>query len=127
MGEEGAAAPLLDGKIKINGEGAAGKGEDAAAGSKRSRWWRGGMWDAEEAAGQVAFAAPMVATSMAFYAIPLVSVMYAGRIGDVELAGATLGNSWGTVTGIALMVSPLALLRSGGPREMLARITGSFH
>jgi MATE family multidrug resistance protein len=30
--------------------------------------------------------------------------MYAGRIGDLELAGATLGNSWGTVTGIALMV-----------------------
>jgi MATE family multidrug resistance protein len=64
MGEEGAAAPLLDGKIKINGEGAAGEGEDAAAGSMR--WWRGGVWDAEEAAGQVAFAAPMVATSMAF-------------------------------------------------------------
>jgi MATE family multidrug resistance protein len=102
MGEEGAAAPLLDGKIKINGEGAASKGEEAA-GSRRW-WWRGGVWDAEEAAGQVAFAAPMVATSMAFYAIPLVSVMYAGRIGDVELAGATLGNSWGTVTGIALMV-----------------------
>jgi MATE family multidrug resistance protein len=97
MGEKGAAAPLLDGKIKINGE-----GEDAAAGSMR--WWRRGVWDAEEAAGQVAFAAPMVATSMAFYAIPLVSVMYAGRIGDLELAGATLGNSWGTVTGIALMV-----------------------
>ncbi|KAM0843259.1 hypothetical protein ACQ4PT_057826 [Festuca glaucescens] len=96
MGEEEAAAPLLDGKIKINGEGAAGEGEDAAAGSRR--WWRGGVWDAEEAAGQVAFAAPMVATSMAFYAIPLVSVMYA-----LELAGATLGNSWGTVTGIALM------------------------
>ncbi|XP_047066713.1 protein DETOXIFICATION 18-like [Lolium rigidum] len=96
MGKKGAAAPLLDGKIKINGE-----GEDAAAGSMR--WWRGGVWDAEEAAGQVAFAAPMVATSMAFYAIPLVSVMYAGRIGDLELAGATLGNSWGTVTGIALM------------------------
>lgn len=99
MGEEGAAAPLLDGRIKINGDG--GKGEDAAAGSRR--WWRGGVWDAEETAGQLAFAAPMVATSMAFYAIPLISVMYAGRIGDLELAGATLGNSWGTVTGIALM------------------------
>jgi len=54
--------------------------------------------------GQLAFAAPMVATSMAYYAIPLVSVMFAGRLGDLQLAAATLGNSWGTVTGIALMV-----------------------
>jgi len=46
----------------------------------------------------------MVATSMAYYAIPLVSVMFAGRLGDLQLAAATLGNSWGTVTGIALMV-----------------------
>ncbi|KAM3366592.1 hypothetical protein ACQJBY_015782 [Aegilops geniculata] len=100
MGQEGAAAPLLDGKLRArrsdNGDG------EAAAAAGRRRWWRC-QWDAEEAAGQVAFAAPMVATSMAFYAIPLVSVMYAGRIGDLELAGATLGNSWATVTGIALM------------------------
>jgi multidrug resistance protein, MATE family len=41
---------------------------------------------------------------MAYYAIPLVSVMFAGRLGDLQLAAATLGNSWGTVTGIALMV-----------------------
>ena len=46
----------------------------------------------------------MVATSMAYYAIPLVSVMFAGRLGDLQLAAATLGNSWGTVIGIALMV-----------------------
>uniref|UniRef100_A0ACD5UZA5 Uncharacterized protein n=1 Tax=Avena sativa TaxID=4498 RepID=A0ACD5UZA5_AVESA len=78
MGDEGAAAPLLDGKVKREDSGA-GKGEDAAAGHRR--WWRGDVWDAEEAAGQVAFAAPMVATSMAFYAFPLASVMYAGRIG----------------------------------------------
>lgn len=60
-------------------------------------------WDWAEAAGQLAFAAPLVATSVAYYAIPLVSVMYAGRLGDLQLAAATLGNSRGTVTGIALM------------------------
>lgn len=99
MGEEGAAAPLLDGELKAR---RSDNGDREAAAAGRRRWWRC-LWDAEEAAGQVAFAAPMVATSMAFYAIPLVSVMYAGRIGDLELAGATLGNSWATVTGIALM------------------------
>jgi multidrug resistance protein, MATE family len=61
-------------------------------------------WPWAEVKGQLAFAAPMVATSMAYYAIPLVSVMFAGRLGDLQLAAATLGNSWGTVTGIALMV-----------------------
>ncbi|KAL6880342.1 hypothetical protein ACP4OV_011907 [Aristida adscensionis] len=68
---------------------------------RRRRWWP--EWDAEEAAGQVAFAVPMVATSMAYYAIPLVSVMFAGRLGDLQLAAATLASSWATVTGIALM------------------------
>lgn len=92
--ERAVAAPLL----QQQQDGGGGDGE-----RRRRRWWWG-WWDGEEAAGQLAFAAPMVATSMAYYAIPLVSVMYAGRLGELELAGATLGNSWGTVTGIALMV-----------------------
>uniref|UniRef100_A0A0D3GLE7 Protein DETOXIFICATION n=2 Tax=Oryza TaxID=4527 RepID=A0A0D3GLE7_9ORYZ len=91
--ERAVAAPLL----QQQQDGGGGDGE-----RRRRRWWWG-WWDGEEAAGQLAFAAPMVATSMAYYAIPLVSVMYAGRLGELELAGATLGNSWGTVTGIALM------------------------
>lgn len=104
MGEQGAAAaPLLDGR---SSNGGSGKEEEEQLIEGRRGW---GEYEKEEAWGQVSFAAPMVATSMAFYAIPLVSVMYAGRIGDVELAGATLGNSWGTVTGIALMVPPIHL------------------
>ena len=103
MGEE-AAAPLLgDVHLNINLPGNR-KEEVELLPATANR--RGTMlgWDWEEAAGQLAFAAPMVATSMAYYAIPLVSVMYAGRLGDLQLAAATLGNSWGTVTGIALMV-----------------------
>ncbi|TVU40237.1 hypothetical protein EJB05_13690, partial [Eragrostis curvula] len=101
MGEEAAAAPLLrDFHLHGGGDGGGEKAEELPA--TRSRWWL--EWDAAEAAGQLAFAAPMVVTSMAYFAIPLVSVMYAGRLGELELAAATLGNSWGTVTGIALMV-----------------------
>lgn len=59
--------------------------------------------DTEEAKGQLLFSVPMILTSMSFYAVTLVSVMFAGHLGDLELAGATLGNSWGYVTGLALM------------------------
>ncbi|XP_010923842.1 protein DETOXIFICATION 18 [Elaeis guineensis] len=69
---------------------------------RREGWWRRFL-DAEEAKGQLLFALPMILTNMCYYAVTLVSVMFAGHLGDVELAGATLGNSWGTVTGLALM------------------------
>lgn len=124
MGEE-AAVPLLVGNDDVHldltlalhgdGDGHAGagdrnqqKGEEvpaAAAAATHALL----SWDWSEVAGQLAFAAPMVATSMAYYAIPLVSVMYAGRLGDLQLAAATLGNSWGTVTGIALMVRDVSV------------------
>ncbi|CAL5077437.1 unnamed protein product [Urochloa decumbens] len=110
MGEE-AAAPLLGDNVHLNLHGDDGiskrrKEEEEELPATRTKnrcscWMQG--WDWAEAAGQLAFAAPMVATSMAYYAIPLISVMYAGRLGDLQLAAATLGNSWGTVTGIALM------------------------
>jgi Na+-driven multidrug efflux pump len=65
------------------------------------------MVDIDEAKRQLLFAFPMILTNVSYYAITLVSVMFAGHIGDSELAGATLGNSWGTVTGFALMVCTL--------------------
>jgi MATE family multidrug resistance protein len=116
MGEEEAAAPLLlpgnngDDDLRVDltrtihgdGDDDERKAAGEAASSARHHALPG--WDWAEVSGQLAFAAPMVATSMAYYAIPLVSVMFAGRLGDLQLAAATLGNSWGTVTGIALMV-----------------------
>ncbi|OQU88304.1 hypothetical protein SORBI_3002G006500 [Sorghum bicolor] len=115
MGEEEAAAPLLvpgsngddprrlNLTLAIHGDDDEWKaaGEAAASSARHHHALPG--WDWAEVRGQLAFAAPMVTTNMAYYAIPLVSVMYAGRLGDLQLAAATLGNSWGTVTGIALM------------------------
>ncbi|CAI0395546.1 unnamed protein product [Linum tenue] len=46
----------------------------------------------------------MILTNLFFYLIPLVSVMFAGHLGELHLAGATLANSWATVTGFAFMV-----------------------
>ncbi|XP_037483855.1 protein DETOXIFICATION 19-like isoform X1 [Triticum dicoccoides] len=65
--------------------------------------WLRRLIDTEEAWAQLRFAVPMVLTNMSYYSIPLVSVMFSGHLGDVQLAGATLGNSWATVTGYAFV------------------------
>ncbi|PQP94852.1 hypothetical protein Pyn_37250 [Prunus yedoensis var. nudiflora] len=76
-----------------------GHGEE---GSKR-RWWNN-LLDIEEAKKQVLFSLPIIPTNVFFSLIPLVSVMFAGHLGERQLAGATLANSWANVTGFALVV-----------------------
>ena len=73
---------------------------------RRCPSWLGRVVDTEEAWAQLRFSGPMILMNMFYYGIPLVSVMFSGHLGDVELAGATLGNSWVTVTGYAFVVSP---------------------
>ncbi|KAL6196541.1 hypothetical protein ACLB2K_032155 [Fragaria x ananassa] len=67
------------------------------------RWWNK-VLDVEEAKNQVLFSLPMILTNVFCYLITLVSVMFAGHLGEFELAGATLANSWAVVTGFAFMV-----------------------
>ncbi|XP_077230263.1 protein DETOXIFICATION 18-like [Tasmannia lanceolata] len=71
---------------------------------QRDKRWFEKLLDVEEAKKQILFSVPMMITNVCFFCIPLVSVMFAGHLGELELAGATLGNSWSTVTGLALMV-----------------------
>ncbi|XP_022753985.1 protein DETOXIFICATION 18-like [Durio zibethinus] len=59
--------------------------------------------DMEESKNQIYFSLPMILTNVFYFSITLVSVMFAGHLGDLELAGATLANSWATVTGFAFM------------------------
>ncbi|TYG71628.1 hypothetical protein ES288_D05G412400v1 [Gossypium darwinii] len=66
------------------------------------RWWKN-VLDLEEAKKQVLFSLPMIVTNVVYFSIPLVSVMFAGHLGELQLAGATLANSWATVTGFAFM------------------------
>lgn len=70
---------------------------------RSAAWGLRRVIDTEEAWAQLQLAAPMVVTNMSYYGIPLVSVMFSGHLGDVPLAGATLGNSWATVTGYAFV------------------------
>ncbi|ONI12660.1 hypothetical protein PRUPE_4G177700 [Prunus persica] len=85
------ATPLLE---------ASGHGDQQG---RKGGWWNK-LLDMEEAKNQVLFSLPMILTNVCYYMIPLISVMLAGHLGELELAGATLANSWATVTGFALMI-----------------------
>lgn len=61
--------------------------------------------DVKEAKTQITYALPMIFTNVFYNLIPVISVMFAGHVGQLQLAGSTLANSWATVTGIACMVS----------------------
>lgn len=84
-------------------------GAEAAAATpllerKGAGGWLNKVIDVEEAKDQMLFALPMILTNVSYYFIPLVSVMFAGHLGELELAGSNLANSWAAVTGYALMV-----------------------
>lgn len=70
----------------------------------QGRWWKK-VLDLQEAKNQVIFSLPMILTNVFYFSITMVSVMFAGHLGELELASATLANSWATVTGFAFMVS----------------------
>ncbi|KAM1758613.1 hypothetical protein EV1_007740 [Malus domestica] len=89
--------------VEAGGGGGGGDGDQEGA-NKLPRWWWKKVLDVEEAKKQVMFSLPMVFTNLFYYLITLVSVMFAGHLGDLELAGATLANSWAIVTGFAFMV-----------------------
>ncbi|XVE50211.1 hypothetical protein DITRI_Ditri01bG0143600 [Diplodiscus trichospermus] len=76
-------------------------GDGSREGTK-GRWWKR-VLDFEEAKKQVLFAVPMVLANLFYFSITMVSVMFAGHLGELELAGSTLANSWATVTGFAFM------------------------
>ncbi|KAK8620434.1 hypothetical protein V6N13_066912 [Hibiscus sabdariffa] len=67
------------------------------------RCWNKVM-DFAEAKVQVLFAVPMVLCNVFYFSITMVSVMFAGHLGEVELAGSTLASSWANVTGFVFMV-----------------------
>ncbi|KAI6687284.1 hypothetical protein NL676_024112 [Syzygium grande] len=93
---------------------------------RRLKWWQR-VLDTEEAKKQVLFSMPMILTNLFYYGVPLASVMFAGHLGELELAGATLANSWATVTGFAFMTGlsgALETLCGQGFGAKLYRILG---
>lgn len=78
--------------------------EAAGGGNDSCLWWKK-ILNWEEAKHQILFSLPMILTNVAYYCIPLISVMFAGHLGEAELAASNLANSWATVTGLSFMVS----------------------
>ncbi|KAG4978185.1 hypothetical protein AAZX31_13G257800 [Glycine max] len=66
-------------------------------------WWNK-VLDMEEAKCQLLFSLPMILTNTFYYLITSISVMLVGHLGELQLAGSTLANSWFNVTGSAVMV-----------------------
>ncbi|KAL2555080.1 Protein DETOXIFICATION [Forsythia ovata] len=64
----------------------------------------------DEAKDHILFAPPMILTNVAYYFIPLVFVIFAGHIRELELAGSKLTNSWAAVSSFALIVKSLQIL-----------------
>ncbi|TYI84874.1 hypothetical protein E1A91_D05G397500v1 [Gossypium mustelinum] len=71
----------------------------------------------------------MIVTNVVYFSITLVSVMFAGHLGELQLAGATLANSWATVTGFAFMTGlsgALETLCGQGFGAKIYRILGIY-
>lgn len=77
--------------------------EEENTSSQLGGWWNK-VLDLGEAKHQLLFSLPMILTNLFYYLITLVSVMFAGHLGELQLAGASLANSWFSVTGVAVMV-----------------------
>ncbi|PON40074.1 Multi antimicrobial extrusion protein [Parasponia andersonii] len=92
-GDSERSEPLIEAEV----------GEEGA--NSGGQWWKKALvLDTEETKKQVLFSLPMILTNGSYYLITLISVMFAGHLGQLHLAGATLANSWATVTGYALMI-----------------------
>ncbi|OMO93603.1 Multi antimicrobial extrusion protein [Corchorus capsularis] len=70
--------------------------------SKGNYWWER-VLDFGEAKRQFLFAVPMVLSNVFYFSLTMVSVMFAGHLGELELAASTLAHSWAGVTGFAFM------------------------
>ncbi|CAK9138247.1 unnamed protein product [Ilex paraguariensis] len=66
-------------------------------------WWRKKVLDVEESKTQAMLALPVILTHVCYYFIPSAALMFAGHLGELELAGSTFANSWATVTGFAFV------------------------
>ncbi|KAL0001257.1 hypothetical protein SO802_015038 [Lithocarpus litseifolius] len=69
-----------------------------------NRGCRKNVLDVAEAKTQLLFSLSMILTNVFCFLMTLISVMFAGHLGELELAGATLANSWAVVTGLAVMI-----------------------
>ncbi|CAN6918367.1 unnamed protein product [Brassica oleracea] len=92
----------------------------------RSSWVQKVINLLEEFKAQIIYALPVIFTNLFIYCIPLTSVMFTSHLGQLELAGATLANSWATVTGVTFMIGLSGALETlcGQGIESVLRLVG---
>jgi len=66
----------------------------------------------EEARKQLWLAGPLIAVSLLQYSLQMISIMFVGHLGKLPLSGASLGNSFASVTGYSVLVSGLCSFSS---------------
>ncbi|KAG2605641.1 hypothetical protein PVAP13_4NG083900 [Panicum virgatum] len=81
--------------------------EEALLGADRPD---GGLSAREEVTKQLRLAAPMVAGALLQNVIQMISVMFVGHLGELPLAGASMANSFATVTGFSLLLGMASAL-----------------
>lgn len=59
----------------------------------------------EEVKKQVWLAGPLVSVNLLLFALQLIAIMFVGHLGKLPLSGASMANSFTSVTGISLLVS----------------------
>lgn len=64
----------------------------------------------EEVKRQVWLAGPLVSVSLLQFALQLIAIMFVGHLGELPLSGASMANSFTSVTGISLLVSNSTLV-----------------
>lgn len=64
----------------------------------------------EELKKQLWLAGPMIAGALLQNVIQMISVMYVGHLGELPLAGASMANSFATVTGLSLLLGMASAL-----------------
>jgi MATE family multidrug resistance protein len=79
----------------------------------------------EELKKQLWLAGPMIGGALLQNVIQMISVMYVGHLGELPLAGASMANSFATVTGLSLLVNHI-LPTPTLPTSSLARSNGLF-
>ncbi|KAL6639895.1 hypothetical protein ACP70R_022490 [Stipagrostis hirtigluma subsp. patula] len=58
----------------------------------------------EEVKRQIWLAGPMITGGLLRYVVQMISLMYVGHLGELPLAGASMANSFTTVTGSSMLL-----------------------
>lgn len=66
----------------------------------------------EEVKHQLRLAVPLITVNILLYCLQVISLMFVGHLGELQLSGASVATSFAAVSGFSVLVSPLSLYLS---------------